>query len=460
MDGCVAVFDLGKTNIKLVGFDRSGKVLAERSKHNAPLPPDEHWPYLRLDTDLAWRFLLDSLKDLGAQFPIEAISIATHGAAGVVSGDDDFALPPMDYEFDGFAAVDGDYNAVRPPFDESLSPNLARGLNLARQVFYLERVFPKGFARVRGFLCYPQYWAWRLGGELTSEVTSLGAHTDLWRPMEGRLSSMVDRLGWTPLFPPLRRAWETLGTLKPEVASATGLSPEVRIICGAHDSNASLAPHLAARTGPFTVVSTGTWVIMMAVGGKARLDPKADMLANVDVRGEPVPTARFMGGREFAALAGDTPAEIREADVAAIVAADVMAMPAFSDQGGPFAGRSGWIVGDKPTTSVGRTALATIYSALMTSHMLGRLEAPGDIIVEGGFNRAPAFAGLLAALMPGRDIVTAPTSGAAAGAALLANWGEKREPPALSPVKTWHIPRLLEYRSVWERRLLDVSTLA
>ena len=116
---------------------------------------------------------------------------------------------------------------------------------------------------------------------------------------------MVDKLGWRRLFPPRRNAWDTLGTLKPEVAAATGLAPDVRVICGAHDSNASLVPHLLSRRDPFTVISTGTWVIIMAIGGKARLDPNADMLANVDVRGEPTPTARFMGGREFAVLAGD-----------------------------------------------------------------------------------------------------------------------------------------------------------
>ena len=70
---------------------------------------------------------------------------------------------------------------------------------------------------------------------MASEVTSLGAHTDLWRPSEGDLSSMVDRFGWRRLFPPMRKAWNTLGTVKPEVAAATGLSSDVRIICGAHD---------------------------------------------------------------------------------------------------------------------------------------------------------------------------------------------------------------------------------
>ena len=68
MSGCVAVFDVGKTNIKLVVFDRGGAVLAERSAPNTPLAPDSEWPYLRLDTEGAWSFLIGALKELGARF--------------------------------------------------------------------------------------------------------------------------------------------------------------------------------------------------------------------------------------------------------------------------------------------------------------------------------------------------------------------------------------------------------
>ena len=43
----------------------------------------------------------------------------------------------------------------------------------------------------------------------------------------------------------------------------------------------------------------------MAAGGALdRLDAGRDMLANVDALGDPVPCARFMGGREFALIAG------------------------------------------------------------------------------------------------------------------------------------------------------------
>ncbi len=453
MTGCVAVFDVGKTNIKLVVFDRDGRIVAERSQPNAPLAPDTDCRYLRLDTERAWRFFLAALKEVGARHAIEAISISAHGAAGVLVTDTGIALPPMDYEFDGFAGVDADYDAARPPFDESLSPRLARGLNLGRQIFYLERGFPERFGAARAFLAYPQFWAWRLSGVMATEVTSLGTHTDLWRPNQARLSSLVENQGWTRLFAPLRRAWETLGRLKPEIAAETGLSPDVRVICGAHDSNASLVPYLASRTDPFTLISTGTWAIIMAIGGEAKLDPKADMLANVDVRGRPVPTARLMLGREFAVLTGDAPAEAREADVAALVAAGVMAMPAFTDQGGPFAGRKGFIEGGTPETPAARSALATVYCALMAAHMLKLLDAPGDLIVEGGFNRSPAFAGVLAALMPGRDVLIAPASGAAEGAALLAHWDEPHAAPKLKRAEAWSVPGLREYQERWESGL-------
>jgi L-fuculokinase len=454
MNRCVAVFDVGKTNIKVVVFDRGGEVLAERSAPNAPLAPDAKWAYLKLNAEGAWAFLIGALKELSARFSIEAISTTTHGCAGVLMESGGPALPPLDYEFDGFAAVDAAYDAARPPYHEAWSPHLPRGLNLGRHIFYFERCYPARFSHATAFLTYSQYFAWRLGGAMASEATALGAHTDLWRPHEGDLSSMVDKLGWRRLFPPMRKAWDTLGTVKAEIAAAAGLAPDVRIICGAHDSNASLVPHLLSRREPFTVISTGTWVIIMAVGGKGALDPDADMLANVNVRGEPVPTARFMGGREYSVLAGDAPADAEEADIARLIVSGALALPAFSDQGGPFAARKGIIEGETPATPRARAALATLYSAVMTAHMLRRLDAPGDLIVEGGFTRTPAFAAVLARLMPGRRVVIAPMSaGAAAGAAMLAHWGEPHPPPRLENVPAWDLPGLEAYRRRWERAL-------
>src|SRR5258708_6483971 len=118
MNRCVAAFDIGKTNMKVVVFDAAGKVVAERSALNAPLAPDGHWAYLRLDTEGAWSFLIGALKEFGARFSVEAISIAAHGAAGVLVTDEGEALPAMDYEFAGCDDVAAARDTVRPPLQQ------------------------------------------------------------------------------------------------------------------------------------------------------------------------------------------------------------------------------------------------------------------------------------------------------------------------------------------------------
>ena len=348
----VAVLDVGKTNVKVVLFDDSGALLAERSRANVALPPDAEWPYPRLDLEANWAFLLASLAELDAVAPIATISISAHGGAGVMIDDAGAAPPAMDYEFAGFGALDAEYDAIRPPFDETLSPRAPGGLNVGRCVYFYERRYPDLFAKAQAFLMYPQYWLWRLTGALASEVTSLACHADLWRPREARLSSLVESRGWTRLFPPLRHAWDAF-PIRPEIAAAAGLSPSTRVLVGAHDSNLSLVPHIVSRKGAFSVVSTGTWVILMAVGGAGPLDPDWDMLANVDVTGRPTPCARFMGGREYAVLAGERPAPVGPDDIAAVVAAGTLALPAFSDQGGPFAAIAGAVEGPPPETPRG-----------------------------------------------------------------------------------------------------------
>jgi L-fuculokinase len=450
----VAVLDVGKTHVKVVLFDDDGAALAERVATNAALPPDTQWPYPRLDVETIWSFLIASLKDLNQVAPIAAISISAHGAAGAMIDESGANPPPMDYEFAGFGELDAEYDAIRPAFAETLSPRAPRGLNLGRSLYFYERRYPEAFARARAFLMYPQYWLWRLTGVLASEVTSLACHGDLWKPREAALSSLVVKRGWTRLIPPLRNAWDAFPIL-PSVAAKAGVSPATRVHCGAHDSNLSLVPHIVSRRGPFTVVSTGTWVILMAVGGTGPLDPAWDMLANVDVTGRPTPCARLMGGREFAALAGPAPAEITPDDVAALVATGALALPAFSDQGGPFTQRVGRIEGPAPQTPAARTALATLYVALMTKLMLDKLEAPGDWIVEGGFAKTPAFAALLAALAPERRVLlAATTAGAAEGAARLAHWGSPAPQIESRTSARWTVPGLADYATRWRTRVL------
>lgn len=449
MSQTVAVLDIGKTNVKLALFSQ-GRRLWEKSAPNRILPGP---PYPHEDVDGAWGFFLAALGEAGRAHKIGALVPTAHGAAGALIGVSELAAPVMDYEFAEVEQIEPDYAKIRPPFSESLSPKVPAGLNLGRQLAYQKWRCPDLFAKAEHIVTYPQYWAWRLTGVAASEVTSLGAHTDLWSPRQGQVSSLLKALGLEHLLAPLRRAFEPLGPIKPDIAAATGLAPGTQVFCGIHDSNASLLPYLVSRKVPFTVLSTGTWVILMCVGlSLDRLDPRDDTLANVDALGRPTACGRFMGGREYATIASDG----GNPDLAAIervITSGAMALPCFSGQGGPYAAAKGVIRGE--VTARDRTALATLYCALISDLMLTRMGATsGDLIVEGTFAGNLTFCQALGALRPKQRVFAAQdAAGTARGAAMLAHW-----PPAYSiaeptPVPAISIEGLDAYRDAWTARI-------
>ncbi|RXH15001.1 sugar kinase [Bradyrhizobium guangzhouense] len=445
MSQTVAVLDIGKTNVKLALFDH-GRLLWEKSAPNSIRPGP---PYPHEDVESAWRFFLDALREAARAHRISAIVPTAHGAAGALIGEDDLAAPVMDYEFADVDAIEPDYAALRPPFSETLSPKLPAGLNLGRQLAYQKWRCPELFANAKHFVGYPQYWSWRLSGVAVSEVTTIGAHTDLWAPRQGQVSSLVKALGVGHLLQPMRPAFDPLGPIKPDIAAACGLAPDTPVFCGIHDSNASLLPYLVSRQAPFTVLSTGTWVILMSVGlSLDQLDPRDDTLANVDALGRPIACGRFMGGREYAMIAGSG----GNADLGAIervIASGAMALPCFCGQGGPYATTEGVVRGEVAARD--RAALATLYCALVSDLMLTRMGATiGDLIVEGTFARNLPFCMALGALRPAQRVFAAKdAAGTARGAAMLAQWPPSYRIAEPGPIDSISIAGLDSYHKAW-----------
>jgi sugar (pentulose or hexulose) kinase len=454
MPGAVAVLDIGKTNVKLDLFDDKRTLLWQRATANRVVPGPL---YPHADVEAIWAFLIGALADANAAHPIGVIVPTTHACAGALIDRSGLLLPVLDYEFAGIEEIEPRYAALRPPYAETLSPPLPAGLNQGRQIAWQQQQFPDAFARATHYLTYPQYWSWRLTGVASSEVTMLGCHSDLWAPRLARPSSLATKLDLPRLTPRLRSAWDRLGPVTAQIAADTGLGADTQVLCGVHDSNASLLPHLAARKPPFTIVSTGTWVILMAVGlGVDGLNAADDMLANVDVEGRPVACARFMGGREYSELVGDMTAPADDAALARVIASGAMALPCFAPQGGPFAARQGEIRG---TVAPGeRAALATLYIALMSDLMLTRLGAnAGDLIVEGSFAINAAYCRLLAALRPAQRLFAGDdAAGTARGAALLAQWPLRHlELAAGTAIAPSTVPGLAGYREAWSRAVHD-----
>lgn len=415
----VAVFDVGKTNAKIALVDLDElRETAIRQIQNKVLPGP---PYPHYDTDALWAFFIGGLREFARTGSVDAISVTTHGASVTLIGaDGELAAPVLDYEYDGPDSLTADYDAVRPDFAESGSPRLPMGLNAGAQIFWQFKTFPEIRERTKTILTYPQYWTYHLTGQATNEVTSLGCHTDLWCPGEARFSSLVDHQGWRPLMAPVRQATDLLGSISAATAEATGLPPDTPVYCGIHDSNASLYPHLISRQAPFAVVSTGTWVISMAIGGEAvRLDPARDTLINVNALGDPVPSARFMGGREFEMMMDGVSASSGAVDIEAIMKSGAMLLPAVETHSGPFQGlRYRWTVDERALTDGQRHAAVSCYLALMTAVSLDMIGARGPTFVEGPFAGNEIYCSMLAAATE-RTVSAVAGTGTSIGAALL-----------------------------------------
>jgi sugar (pentulose or hexulose) kinase len=449
--GKTLVLDVGKSNAKLALIDSRGDVLRSCAVANVSEPSDE-FGVLALGVERLESWLLESVPPLLQGVVPDRIVATTHGAAFCALGKDGLVLPPIDYEWDGYGDATAAFDASLANFGHHGTPRLGQGLNAGRQIDYAMRRWPELAARIEYWVPYAQYWSWWLSGVACTEVSSLGCHTGLWSPDRNRFSDWAVARGIARRFAPMRAAWDVIGTLRPGLAERWGLSTNVEIVAGVHDSNACLARHLPGHSSA-TVVSTGTWCVAMSPGADtSRLTPERDELVNVAVDGRPVPTARFMGGREFARLSeGCDPGTATLDALREVLEAGWMALPSFASGSGPMPDRRGQILRHGSAAGDGlsavpvrlRAALAALYCADVTMLLIEDLgprestpiDALPPVILEGPLAGNPAYLAAMAAALQPRSLLQSVDAleGTARGAWMLAWWPIASAKPADAP---------------------------
>jgi sugar (pentulose or hexulose) kinase len=443
----VAVLDVGKTNKKVRVYNRQFQPLAEE---RTTLETKMHEGLEVEPTEEILDWFKEAMARLGEEHDIRAIVVCAHGATvAMLDKEGKLAHPVISYTSEKGAEVELDfYDTFGSPEQlhyDTCTPNVGFA-NGAKALFYVFKRAPRLWDKVETVLFYNSYLGYELTGNYSMEPTYLGNHNYLWNFFDGTWSQVAIRMGAHTRFPDkMGNPWDSLGTVKPELAKECNLPEDCQVTLGIHDSNANFLPYLAKGYENFILNSTGTWCVLMSQSPTPLLteaEVKAKVFYNLDAFNRPLKTAIFPGGMEyekFGALS-DVNDESTVDDVKKVIAEKrLFIVPGVMPAASAFPGVDAKVsVGDEvrlyeelekeggaPYSHLGQEYFAAlnVSLALATRQLLERCggEQGATVFVEGGFANNTRYCELVAALCPDYTIaLTNQTEGTAFGAALTA----------------------------------------
>ncbi|WP_028296533.1 FGGY-family carbohydrate kinase [Olivibacter sitiensis] len=293
----IAIFDVGKTNKKLFLFNEQYELVFERTARFIETVDEDGFPCDNLDSLRLSVF--DSLREVFRQpkYEVKAINFSTYGASLVYIDERGNPLTPL-YNYlkplpeeihDKFYAEYGEEEIIAL---QTASPTLG-SLNSGMQLYRLKYQQPEIFERMHCALHLPQYMSFLISGQLYSDMTSIGCHTQLWDFVKKDYHSWVCK----------ERLNEKLAPIVAYNQIYTPSFPGSGYVVGAgfHDSSAALIPYLMSFHQPFVLLSTGTWCISLNPFNDAPLtveELKQDCLCYLQYMGSPVKASRLFAGHE------------------------------------------------------------------------------------------------------------------------------------------------------------------
>lgn len=258
MQNIIAIFDIGKTNKKILIFDEKFAVLSQKEEKFPTITDKDNFDCD--DIDLIIRWIKDELVVLleNQEYNIIAVNFSTYGASLMFLDDKGKRLTPV-YNYLKEISVKisetlfKQYKGKDEFCRKTASPALGFMLNSGIQMLWLQKERAEIMSKVKSILHFPQYLSYELTKQIVSEPTSIGCHTFLWD---------FDKMTyhqWT---------YDKKITLPEPVNNDVMFPSEIngKIISvgiGIHDSSAALVPYLKTSKEKFILVSTGTWCVNM-----------------------------------------------------------------------------------------------------------------------------------------------------------------------------------------------------
>lgn len=293
MQEVIAVFDIGKTNKKVLLFDKELNIVYQKEEKFNEINDDEGFPCDDISRIEQWiRSSLESIMN-DPEFDLKAVNFTTYGATVVYIDAEGKRLTPLyNYLKTMSENVTADfypkYGGTEEFSRKTASPAMGF-LNTGMQMLWMKQTHPETFRKVKHFLNFPQYCAWLAGAKPTAEHTYIGCHTATWDFDEMRYHDWLAEAGITLPEP------QPVSTTFPLYGQPGG--PVTGI--GIHDSSASLAPYIISAPEKFILLSTGTWCITMNPFNYeplTRIQLENGCLSYMSINGKPVKSSMlFMG---------------------------------------------------------------------------------------------------------------------------------------------------------------------
>ena len=268
--------DLGTSEVKLLLLDDAGRIVATAGSALSLSNPEPLWSE-QVPADW-WRATGSAVATLRGAHPeafaaVRAIGLSgqMHGAV-LLDGDDAVLRPAILWNDGRCHAECAELEAAAPALHD-IAGNLAMPGFTAPKLLWVKKHEPELFQRVASVLLPKDWLRLQLTGDKVSDPSD--AAGTLWLDVARRDWS-DELLAATGLsrahMPRLVEASQPSGMLKPELAKAWGLGPDVVVAGGAGD-NAASAIGIGATAPGDGFISLGTSGVLFVVNDRYRPNP-------------------------------------------------------------------------------------------------------------------------------------------------------------------------------------------
>ena len=265
--------DLGTSEVKLLLLDAAGRIVGQAGAALEVSRPQPLWS--EQDPAQWWQATQDAVTRLRAVHPAEFARVRGVGLSGQMHGAvlldaSDAVLRPAILWNDGRSHAECAELEARAPRLHAVAANLAMPGFTAPKLLWLRRHEPERFACVRSVLLPKDWLRLQLTGEKVSDPSD--AAGTLWLDVAARdwSDELLAACGLSRShMPRLVESNAPSGVLRPELARAWGLGPEVIVAGGAGD-NAANAIGVGATEPGDGFISLGTSGVLFVVDDRHR----------------------------------------------------------------------------------------------------------------------------------------------------------------------------------------------